>query len=572
MGVLALAGSLTAQTTWHVASGAAAPGTGTVASPFPSVQAALVTATTGDTILVSPGTYAETLDFLGKDVVLRGIAGPAVTIVDAQGGFHAVSFVGGETAAAQLVGFTLRNGMAIDGGGVLCVGASPSIRDCILTANQATNDGGGVHCFGASPTLERCWLLGGTAGRGGGLSAVSGSAPRLLDCVLSGNHAQLGGGVLVDAATIELFDCRIEHNTATGDGGGAQVVTGATATFDRALLRRNVGDFGGGLGLASGTAIVRSSRIEQNTARFTGGGISAAFSTLDLASSVVAANDAMVTGGGVFTNASTVTIRGCTLSRNSASTPAGALHVATLPAPQVIGSIFWGDVPGEIVVDPGANAVVTNSDVQGGFAGAGNFAADPQFVDPLGLDFHLGGGSPCLDAGGTGSGAPLTDLDGNPRILGPAMDAGADERSPELAGTPDDLLLESSINGLAGVLASRPVLAGDALQLRLTSPGGQLVGAVPAIAASLFATGSPPPQVPGLPEIHIDLTSFVFLVDGTAPPPFHVLSLTSAGVTFAAPIPPALGGMTLRVQGVAFGAAALNQSHAATPALDLVVP
>lgn len=41
----------------------------------------------------------------------------------------------------------------------------------------------------------------------------------------------------------------------------------------------------------------------------------------------------------------------------------------------------------------------TYCDVEGGFAGAGNFDADPLFWLPEGGDVHLKPGSPCLDAG-----------------------------------------------------------------------------------------------------------------------------------------------------------------------------
>jgi hypothetical protein len=69
-----------------------------------------------------------------------------------------------------------------------------------------------------------------------------------------------------------------------------------------------------------------------------------------------------------------------------------------------------------------------------GFAdGGNNITGDPQFV--VAGNYHLVAGSPCIDAGdNTASGLPITDLDGDYRILdggtGSIVDIGADEYSP----------------------------------------------------------------------------------------------------------------------------------------------
>ena len=58
----------------------------------------------------------------------------------------------------------------------------------------------------------------------------------------------------------------------------------------------------------------------------------------------------------------------------------------------------------------------------------GNLAVDPLFVKP-GKDVHLTAGSPLIDAG-TCTGAPTTDIDGDPRPTGAGCDIGADEFVP----------------------------------------------------------------------------------------------------------------------------------------------
>ena|SRR5882762_8467466 len=49
----------------------------------PTIQAAISAAQNGDTILVSPGTYAENIDFIGKAITVKSTNGAKVTIIDA---------------------------------------------------------------------------------------------------------------------------------------------------------------------------------------------------------------------------------------------------------------------------------------------------------------------------------------------------------------------------------------------------------------------------------------------------------------------------------------------------------
>ena len=57
-----------------------------VPAGYVNVQQAISAALSGDTVIVSPGTYFETIDFLGKNITLTSEQGPDVTIIDAHGG------------------------------------------------------------------------------------------------------------------------------------------------------------------------------------------------------------------------------------------------------------------------------------------------------------------------------------------------------------------------------------------------------------------------------------------------------------------------------------------------------
>ena len=59
--------------------------------------------------------------------------------------------------------------------------------------------------------------------------------------------------------------------------------------------------------------------------------------------------------------------------------------------------------------------------------GVGNITNAPLFVSPVNGDFHLQPDSPCINAGNRSWSYGPTDLDGNPRVVGGAVDIGAYE-------------------------------------------------------------------------------------------------------------------------------------------------
>jgi hypothetical protein len=57
--------------------------------------------------------------------------------------------------------------------------------------------------------------------------------------------------------------------------------------------------------------------------------------------------------------------------------------------------------------------------------GYGNFTNDPGLVDYAANDLHLLSNSPCINSGNNSGVAITNDLDGNPRVVGGTVDAGA---------------------------------------------------------------------------------------------------------------------------------------------------
>jgi len=116
----------------------------------------------------------------------------------------------------------------------------------------------------------------------------------------------------------------------------------------------------------------------------------------------------------------------CTIADNTGTDVGGLGHWGSDSA-TVTNTILWGNTPSPQIEGTLA-AAVTYSDVQGGYAGAGNINADPMFLAPG--DYHIFLASPCVDVANP-VGAPADDIDGDVRPQGAGYDIGADENLPD---------------------------------------------------------------------------------------------------------------------------------------------
>jgi hypothetical protein len=125
---------------------------------FSTIQAAINASTTGDRVLVSPGTYNESITFGGRRIRVQSTGGAGVTTINAAGlNRRVVQFTGGETAESVLDGFTIRGGNPVTGtltghgGGILiCSSSRPTILNCVVRDNVAELGGGIYICLNSS--------------------------------------------------------------------------------------------------------------------------------------------------------------------------------------------------------------------------------------------------------------------------------------------------------------------------------------------------------------------------------------------------------------------------------------
>ncbi len=358
------------------ASPLAAADTFTVPGDFPTIQVAINNAASGDEIVVGPGTYFESVDLLGKTLVLRSSAGAASTIIDAIGQLRpAIRCVSGEGTGTTIQGFTVRNGRAdgtfgdtVGGGLRLNNGADVLVRDCVFEGNFASNAGGGIYGNASTLTVE--------------------------STIVTSNEAEVwGGGLYLNNSTGTLIDVEIVDNFAVTQAGGMRQVNGQL-TMRRTLVQNNLAlDGSGGLQIAGGSVLLEASRFVGNAGVSGGIGI-AGSADVEMRNLLLQDNQATGAGGGIAVfGTSDVTIRNATLHGNQAGAPGGAIFTDdsdTDATTRVLNSIVWANVPDGIAGFTTESAFnLLQSD--GGDA--------PGFVDEAGDDFRLAAGSRAIDAG-----------------------------------------------------------------------------------------------------------------------------------------------------------------------------
>ena len=405
---LLLGAGASAQTTWTVDP--------TGAGDFIEIQDCIDAASDGDTCRVSPGIYVERIRYNGKNLTVFAPDGPESTIIDGDEGGPVVRFLDGETGEAVLDGFTVRNGAAYGGGGIYCSGASPTVRNCTITENLASNEdtvtashGGGVFIADGHMTISDCTIAGNTASSytaviggmafayGGGIYVTQGGVT-ITDCSITGNRAAAtaigdprsagggiyawyaevsitnsaiaentareGGGIYCHGTSSTIVDCAITGNTGSGFGGGG--ISGSGLTITGCTITGNRGFSGGGID-GSGLTITGCT-INGNSASY-GGGVRCSDSSV--ADSAITWNTAEEGGG--ISGGSSLTVEHCTITWNTAEEQGGGIRVVSgdtaVTATTLMGNMA-GNRGGGLHCE-GASATITNTIVWEGRADEG---------------------------------------------------------------------------------------------------------------------------------------------------------------------------------------------------------
>jgi len=361
------------------------------------IQRAIDAAANGDTVLVSPGTYYERINFRGKAITLTSEQGPDVTTIDGQRGGTVVTFLSREGRESVLTGFTITGGFNASAGGGIHIGSSsPTIRGNTITRNAGCS-GAGIQSNSGAPRIEHNRVI------GNAVEACTGAWG--IGIYILGRAA--------DSAA-ELFDNDISENRSIGSsfGGGVALVGAGAAVLRRNVISHNVTDGPSGCGQG-------------------GGLISSNFTQATLVDNLIVHNTACF-GGGIYWGG----ILGASVWTNNTVADNDALN---FPGVYVSG-FAWNDFYNNLITATSGPAlyceftqmppVLRANDVfrSGGAAYGGscldqtglngNISAAPLFVDAADRDYRLTMASAAIDAGTDAAAQlPSTDLEGYPRVV-----------------------------------------------------------------------------------------------------------------------------------------------------------
>jgi len=388
-----------------------------VPAPFPSIQDAIDWATDGDTVLVSPGTYFENIDFSGKLITVRSedpysTAIVQATIIDGGQAGSVVTFKNDEGLSSILAGFTITNGSGTSinqyeryGGGIYCEAAQPTIGYNIIRDNNAIQ-GGGIFCRGIegqvySPRIENNEihdnLTEGTQHYvgGGGILCMT-CSPSICNNEIHSNEARKttapgsykshGGGVYCADHCSALVENNEIYENLAEIGGGLCDREYSSSTFRNNIVRDNrSGGDGGGISInVHSSTLVERNVIFRNFAdpdlaeRSTRGGGIRIDNGYDLTNKIVVRNNLIQAneasrGGGIIIRLSyqNVVLSGNTISDNHAYIKGGGFCITNNSHPTIKDTIIWGN----------------SSEYPGAEQGCIDFGDEPVFPSFLSIEY-----------------------------------------------------------------------------------------------------------------------------------------------------------------------------------------
>ncbi len=378
------------------------------------IQDAVNAASSGETIVVGPGTYHERIDFGGKNLILVAMNGPAQTIIDgsatsddpedlgpvflfthgegidAEAVVRGFTITGGSGSTPDVCGYTLGGMTGLRYGGAVCTrGAAPRFEENIVEFNSASGSGGAFYLDQGPVAVVNNIIRWNTATYDGAGISLSQSGGEISGNLIAENHAgRDGAGIYAFESSGVIVDNEIVYNWSEDE-------TGKVVSPGR----------GAGICLYHSYPAILNNIVAYNRAlEFDGGGVWVGNLTIggELTNNTIVGNSALFNGGGLRVASGTLPLLNNIIAFNAASSGAN-VHVSESGEVQSEYNLFHDALGGDGVVGMSTTETDLNLDPL--------FVNDPEDGVAADDDYHLSEGSPASDSGHPDS--RYDDLDGS---------------------------------------------------------------------------------------------------------------------------------------------------------------
>jgi len=445
------------------------------------IQLAIERSLDGDTILIARGRYYINLRIIGRELTIASrflLTGDSAdvpeTIITGREGVGSVMTIEPWNHTVRVVGFTITQGRAQDGGGIHCQDGTMVVDNCVFSSDSARS-GGGIYVRNSTLTLTNSTFEANRAINGGGVFCHS------VNLVMSGcrvvrNRAFLGSGMLFEGDSAATIDsCDFSGSMALEDGGGEGIAINGMIEFPPVIIQNcNISN-----NIAEGV-VINQRLVTMEDCRVFGnrrGGVSV-LGDLTLLRCLLYSNITPRGGGGLRVDSfGRTALINCVVYGNEAQA-GGGVYTEARDSLVMVNSILWGNRPTAYYGVP----YILYCDITGGAPGDSNIRVDPRFVNPDLGDFRLRADSPCIDKGLDSLewvGRTILDLDSS-EFVGSRPDIGAFEFDPngvepEVPITPSTISLSAYPNPFNSSTTISFSLSSASASLSVYAMDGRLV-------------------------------------------------------------------------------------------------
>jgi len=360
-----------------------------VPSVYETIQEAINDALDGDTVLIAPGNYPESITFLGKPIIVGSLflttndtSYISQTVITGNvNNVGLVNFENQEENDSKLIGLWIGGQGSSGNIGVYCSYSSPTIDNCVISDLY----GRGIYLEHSSAKVNSC-----TIKNSGGGVIIHGNSNTIdtatfLYCNIKNNYCiGNGAGVFSEQHPVRLHNCVIKNNHASGSRGAGLYFHYSDASVKYCDISSNY--------------------FTSSSPSSLGGGISSNMSNLIIDFCTIANNleDYQSKGGAIYvintSSSSHTTIRNSIICNNKGNKSVYFEQPSYNDVMEY--SDFFNNYNGNFYNPPewvGIDLITNhNGDSCDVFF---NTQFDPLFVDPGDGNYSLLEPSPCIDAG-----------------------------------------------------------------------------------------------------------------------------------------------------------------------------